>query len=70
MEDSTGGAYNPVPEPATNTRPDIVSMDVIWNKVLQVYVRCHLRGGAVTLLRGVGFASAGSTDSAVPSPLV
>ena len=23
-------------------------------KVLQVYVRCHLRGGALTLLRGVG----------------
>ena len=54
MEDSTAGAYNPVPEPATNTRPDIVSMDVIWSKVLQVYVRCHLRGGAVTLLRDVG----------------
>ena len=37
-----------------NTGTDIVSMDVIWSKVLQAYVRCHLRGGAVTLLRGVG----------------
>ena len=36
-----------------NAGTDIVSMDVIWSKVLQVYVRCHLRGGAVTLLRGV-----------------
>lgn len=41
------GAYNLVPEPATNTGPDIVSMDVIWGKVLQVYVRCHLRGAGL-----------------------
>ena len=47
-------AYNPVLQLATNTRTDNVSMDVIWRKVLQVYLRCHWRGGTVTLLRGVG----------------
>ena len=31
-----------------------MGMDVIWGKVLQAYLRYHLRGGVVTLLRGVG----------------
>ena len=32
-----------------------MSMDVIWSKVvLQAYLRYHLWGGVVTLLRGVG----------------
>ena len=43
-----------------NTGTDIVSMDVIWSRVLQVYVRCHLRGGALTLLLGV--ANEGNLD--------
>ena len=50
-----------------NTGTDIVSIDVIWRKVLQVYVRCHLRGAG---LLPCCVASAGSTDAAVPSPLV
>ena len=39
---------------SSNTGPDIMSMDVTWSKVLQAYLRYHLRGGVVTLLRGVG----------------
>ena len=35
------------------TSSDIMSMDVICSKVLQAYLRYHLRGGVVTLLRGV-----------------
>ena len=43
-----------------NTGTDIVSIDVIWSKELQVYVRCHLRGGALTLLLRV--ANKGNPD--------
>ena len=43
-----------------NTGTDIVSMDVVWSKVLLVYVRCHLRGGALTLF--IGVANEGNPD--------
>ena len=48
-----------------NTGTDIVSIDVVWSKVLQVYVRCHLRIGALTLLLGV--ANEGNPDFGIRS---